>query len=221
MEENIIIYSLTCPIKKEVKYIGVTRERVGLKKRLTQHICDRNSNINRKNNWIRNLFNQNLRPIIEPVDVVPYSEWYIWESYYISLFRSWGFELYNINPGGENPPVLYGVLNHNFGKKLKEETKQKISNTLKGQTIPDNVKQKISNSLKGRTKTLETCKRISISKKGKNGKAIIYINIFTGENIKFNSLSESALTLKVNESTIRRSIKNNAPTKKGFYWKFL
>ncbi len=48
MENNIIIYTLTCPLKNQIKYIGVTRENVGIKKRLTQHICDRNKRVNRK-----------------------------------------------------------------------------------------------------------------------------------------------------------------------------
>jgi group I intron endonuclease len=217
----ILIYSLTCPLSNEIKYIGATRERVGIKKRLTQHICDRFSSVNRKNNWIKKLFKLNKRPIIELVDTIPFSQWLFWESYYISLFKSWGFKLYNIAPGGENPPVLSGALNPNFGKKLSRETKDKISKRLKGNIIPIEVREKISKSMKGKIKSEETKKKLSISKKDKNGKKINVYNTSTGKNFIFNSLAEAAREINISESTIRSSIKRNLKMRNDFICKYI
>ncbi len=37
------------------------------------------------------------------IDEIPISEWEFWERHYISLFKSWGFRLLNVNGGGELP----------------------------------------------------------------------------------------------------------------------
>jgi group I intron endonuclease len=218
---HILIYSLYCPIKNEIKYVGATRERVGLKKRLTRHVCDRFSGINRKNNWIKKLFKLGKRPIIELVDVIPFSEWLFWEMHYISLFKSWGFNLYNIAPGGENPPVLSGNLNPNFGKKLSQETKNKIKKRLTGNIITDEVRQKISLGMKGKIKSEETRKRLSASKRDKNGKKISGVDTNTGEIFIFNSLAEAARQTNMKESSIRSSAKRKLTMRNGFEWKYV
>jgi len=221
VNKNIIIYSLTCPLNNEVKYIGVTRESVGMKKRLTQHVCDRFSSVNRKNNWIKKLFKINKRPIIEFVDIVPFSEWCFWETHYIDLFRAWGFKLYNIMPCGENPPVLKGCLNPNFGKSLSEETKNKISQRLKGQVISIEIRKKISKKLKGHIKSKETCLRISHAKKNKNGKKITGTIIKTGEIIEFDTLAEAARKTNLKEGTIRSSVLRNLTMRVGIKWQYV
>ena len=218
---NILIYSLTCPINNDVRYIGATREHVGLKRRLTYHICDRFSSVNRKNNWIKKLFKLNKRPIIELVDIIPFSEWAFWETYYISLFKSWGFRLYNIAPGGENPPMLIGKLNPNFGKKLSQKTRNKISKKLLGSIISKEIRNKISKGMKGKIKSEETRKKISNSKRDKNGKQIKGINFITGEILVFNSLAEAARQTTMSEGTIRSSVLRNTTMRNGFKWNYV
>lgn len=228
MESDIIIYTLTCPLDNKIKYIGATRESVGLKKRLTYHICDRNSRTNRKNNWIKKLFTLNRRPIIEEIDMIPFDEWEFWESYYINLFRSWNFNLYNIAPGGENPPVLSGKLNPNYGKKLKQETKDKISKRLKGNKISIEIREKISSSLKGHVKSEETRKRLSESHKGKvisqehreiMGRKIIGINIKTGDKIYFKTIASATKYFNLKSgSGIGNCLSGRAKTCNGFIW---
>ena len=230
-ETKIIIYSLTCPLSNEIKYIGATRERVGMRKRLTQHICDRNSRVNRKNNWLKKLFRNGDRPKIEMIDIIPFCEWEFWESYYISLFKSWGFTLYNIAPGGENPPVLSGKLNPNYGKKLKKETREKISKRLMGRKIPKNVREKISKSMKGHIKSKETRRRLSESHKGKTiskehrekmGRKIIGINVKTGEEIRFNTIASATIHFSIkSNSGIGNCLIGRAKTCNGFTWNYI
>lgn len=68
------------------------------------------------------------------------SELNYWEKYYIEKYNTIA-EGYNITKGGE------GVL----GLRHSEETKQKISEQLKGQELPKSTKQKMSKAKKGKT----------------------------------------------------------------------
>lgn len=231
MKNNIIIYTLTCPLDNKIKYIGATRESVGIKKRLIQHTGDRNSRINRKNNWIKKLFKLNKRAIIEEINIIPFDEWEFWESYYITLFKSWNFNLYNIAPGGENPPVLSGILNPNYGNRLKQETKDKISKTLKGNVVSEEIRKRISQSMKGRVKSEETRKKLSKSHKGKiisiehrekMGKKIIGVNIISGEELEFNTIASATRYFSLKSgSGISNCLNMRAKTCNGFTWRYI
>ena len=93
------IYSLSCPETKIVKYIGKTNN---IEKRLRSHISNNSlSASTKKNNWIISLLRKNMIPIIEIVDEVEESKIDFLEKFYISLFRSWGFDLLNGTEGGD------------------------------------------------------------------------------------------------------------------------
>jgi len=82
------------------------------------------------------------------IDQVKSSEWKFWEKYYISLFKTWGFKLENLNNGGGGPEVYLketklkmslnriGKYNGNenpfFGKTHSDETRKIISEAQKG-----------------------------------------------------------------------------------------
>lgn len=94
------IYTLSHPITNEIKYVGKT---INLKQRLSAHISD--AKINKKNNlvstWIKSLLNQNLKPNIEVIDETYHDDWSKLEQYWISQFKTWGFNIKNITLGGE------------------------------------------------------------------------------------------------------------------------
>lgn len=127
------IYCLYDPIDNLPKYIGKSNLPY---KRYNEHI---NESINtntktKKLNWLRKLNNLNKKPILEIIDIVLENEWSFWERYYISLYKSWGFDLKNGTFGGDgcskfdNP--MYGKLgkdNPRYGTKHTEKTKQKMS----------------------------------------------------------------------------------------------
>ena len=109
------IYSLSYPAGN-VRYIGKTND---VKSRYHKHLRDAKYSTNsRRLAWIRSLLNQNCKPILDVIDVVPECEWAFWEKHYISLYRSWGFDLTNSTAGGE------GLL-------ATEEVKRKISESCK------------------------------------------------------------------------------------------
>jgi len=112
----IYIYTLTDPNTNMVRYVGKTNN---LNNRLKSHICTAKKYNSHKNNWIKKLLIMNLKPIIDIIDIIDdESYWEPVEQYWISQFKTWGFNLVNVSDGGENPPIL---------KSHSEETKQKLS----------------------------------------------------------------------------------------------
>ncbi len=120
MEEKVFIYSLTDPITNEIRYIGKAND---LKERLTGHYYPYGNTY--KDNWIKKLKKEGLKPIIEELDYVIKSEWKFWEKYWISQFKTWGFRLTNLTDGGE------GV----DGLKHSKETKEKLSKMFAGKRM--------------------------------------------------------------------------------------
>ena len=119
----ITIYTLKDPITKEVRYIGKTKRK--LVDRMYSHTSNYKLSRERsyKNSWIISLKKQNLKPIIEVLDIVEDNNWEFWEQFYIGLFKSWGFKLTNMTKGGEGSPGGKGCL----GYKHTEEAKKRIS----------------------------------------------------------------------------------------------
>lgn len=101
MEKPVNIYTLRDPITNEIRYIGKTSQ--SLDKRLCSHCTDfnLNRNVSYKNSWIKRLKTQNKRPIIELLDIVNEEDWQFWEKYWISQFKTWGFNLTNMTLGGD------------------------------------------------------------------------------------------------------------------------
>ena len=83
--------------------------------------------------------------IIE-IDCVEDNEWRFWESWYIELYKSWGFELENKNNGGggrgpgwisppeRNAKIKASMKNHS--QYYTEEVRQRISEKNKGRARP-------------------------------------------------------------------------------------
>ena len=98
---------------------------------------------------------------MEVIDEVNLEMWEFWEQYYISLFKSWGFNLVNSTDGGggsyncsletreklriastgrkQSPAAIAKTAAANRGRKNTEECKQKISKKLKGRKVPKDV----------------------------------------------------------------------------------
>lgn len=91
------IYSLSCPISGDVRYIGKSNNP---KERFSKHMqmIDNNKH---KNFWISSLLSEGLKPILTTVEEVLISEWKDKEKLYIGKFRELGCELFNTSIGGE------------------------------------------------------------------------------------------------------------------------
>lgn len=122
------IYTLCCPITEEVKYIGITRQDLNL--RFNEHIYRgrRVGSKNKRESWIKSLLNKNLYPNIDIIDIVYDCDSLFFESFYIDLFKSWGFNLKN-------------------SMMIKKSNIDKKGSSLKGRNISNEHKNRISEGL--------------------------------------------------------------------------
>jgi group I intron endonuclease len=195
LNKNTFIYSLSDE-NNIVRYIGKTSN---LKRRIKEHIIEsKKDNKSYKNRWINSQIKNGFYPKIEIIDEVPSNEWMYWECFYISLFKSWNFNLTNRTPGGNGTGS--GIDNPNYGKKLTEEHKKKCSIKLKGENNP----------FYGKTHSTEILKKIY--------KPVIQYSI-NGEFIKeWNSIKDAENTLKIH--SISSCCHNKLLSVGGCVWKF-
>lgn len=97
--EITYIYALIDPRNGYVRYIGKTHRNPIL--RLNEHTLyyKEIESQNLKNKWILELRAENMIPKMEIIDEV--EDWDFWERHYISLYKSWGFQLCNLKSGGQ------------------------------------------------------------------------------------------------------------------------
>jgi hypothetical protein len=79
------------------------------------------------------------------IDIVPENQWRFWEKYYITLFKSWNFNLKNKNNGGGGPTLVTDIHREKMSKarigfKHSEETKYKMSKP-KGKEYGEKIRQ--------------------------------------------------------------------------------
>lgn len=75
--------------------------------------------------------------LLEIIDEIPTHEWKFWEKHYISLFKSWGFNLINKNNGGGGP-VLYS-------KESRNKKSESLKKVWKNNKFKRNLGKKILN----------------------------------------------------------------------------
>ena len=93
----VFIYTLSHPITGEIRYIGKTNGT--LTDRLAKHLVTKERN--HRSSWIKNLLNQNLKPVIEVLEEVTHEEWAGAERFWIAQFKAWGYRLINGTEGGD------------------------------------------------------------------------------------------------------------------------
>lgn len=198
------IYTLKDPITFEIRYVGKTKN--SLKNRWYAHCSNYflTKSRSKKNSWILKLKRLGHKPIIELLEEVEESDWEFWESYWISQFLNWGFNLTNMTSGGEGCNGGSGSL----GYKHSQETKQRIS---------------IANS---KPKTQEWINNVAQAVRKTVSKNIIQLDL-EGNTIKeWVSFYEAAEHINIEgkkESTIKNihaCCNNKRKTAYGYVWKY-
>ena len=117
---EIYIYSISCPLTSEIKYIGKT---INFKRRIYQHTCRSGRMKNSKlSNWIDKLYRMtSRRPKFNIIEVYLGDSWQDREMYWIE-FYSKNNNLCNLTKGGEG----------GHGRPMGEDLKRKISEAHKG-----------------------------------------------------------------------------------------
>lgn len=228
---DVMIYTLSDPRTNNIRYIGKTNNLI---KRFNKHINESKlSTKSYKKSWINQLLKLNLKPIIEVIDIVPVNEWVFWETYWISQFRTWGFNLVNNTNGGEGVSVgnkpwnvgIKGVLKSNIttfkeGNKIGEVTRFKNGDRVgiktefkKGET-PWNL---------GVGHTDETKDKISKSNRGKISKKRKKILQFSLDMVlinNYNSVTEASEITGINQTSIGRVARGKNNKDGNYVWKY-
>lgn len=126
MQETVFIYTLSDPNTGLVRYVGKTDN---LKRRYNEHFKNARLCKTHVQCWIHGLRNKGERPEMDCIDTVLMGEFKFWEQYYISLYKSWGFDLTNLTIGGDGEKMLQIVKDKISAKaKLRIRTPEHIKN---------------------------------------------------------------------------------------------
>lgn len=112
----------------------------------------------------RKTYGKNVK--MEILDIVETSKWVFWERYWISQFKTWGFELTNGNNGGGGPTKC--DFKPERGKKISLSNKG-LSKLHKGKPFTEEHKAKIKakrDHLKGRKNTWQIVPVIQLDLEG-------------------------------------------------------
>lgn len=145
------IYTLSCPITSEVRYVGKSDNP---QERLNKHQNNLNNTKYKtpKWSWIKSLRDKGFKPTMQVIDIVPNSEWCFWEQHYISLYKSWGFNLTNMTSGG-NGGFSVSLESR---RKMSESQKRYNASLLSPRKMPPKTKEarlKISKAHKNNPKS--------------------------------------------------------------------
>jgi len=141
----IKIYTISCPLTNQVRYIGKTKEK--LEVRLKSHIRSTKQYNHLMSTWIKSLLSNNLLPIIEELDECESNDdANRLECMYIGLFKTWGFNLKNMTNGGD------GQCN------MTAEVRKKISDSRTGRFTGSD------NSFFGKKHTQESIDKMKLPK---------------------------------------------------------
>jgi hypothetical protein len=168
-------------------YIGKTKNSPNL--RLNDHRYKKEKNLN-----------------INVIDEIPTSDWKFWEKHYISLFKSWGFILNNINDGGGGSKGGYF---------LTEKTKNKIGKA-NSKPKPLGFGEKLSKIKTGIPLPLGTGDKIGKTKE----KSVIQFNREGNIINNFDSAKKAAEYICVHEVNMRLHLGGKYKTCKKFIFKY-
>lgn len=140
------LYILRDPRTKKIRYLGKSNNP---RMRLNCHIRDARENptSHHRRAWIRGLLNLGLRPEIEILCSVNFSEWEFWEKKFIAGFREEGIDLLNVSEGGEGTS-LPGPKHGMWGRTHTPEAREKIRNSKIGKPRSPESRIKQSRTVK-------------------------------------------------------------------------
>ena len=155
------------------------------------------------------------------IDCVDDNEWRFWESWYIELFKSWGFKLENKNSGG-------GGRGPGWISPPERNAKIKASMKNHSQYYTDDVRKKISKGNKGIPKpfTKDHIRNIGLTKR-KNAKRVLMYDLEDNLIKEWECKSQAAEWIKETKkrqgnltSQIKDAILGKQKTAFGYKWKY-
>jgi hypothetical protein len=160
------------------------------------------------------------------IDQIEDKEWKFWEMFYISLFKTLGFNLDNQNKGGGGATSYTKdqcekISNIKKGMKynISEESRKNKSDKLTGRKLSDETKQKISKSKIGHSCYNDEFKK-KISDSSKLKKTITQYSLDGIELKIFTSAKEAGKYLNKSGNSIADCASGRQKTAYGFIWRY-
>jgi len=217
----IVIYILKHPNTNEIRYIGKTKQKP--ETRLQGHVRDAFRHTTKNGNWIKSLLKNDLYPAVEILDTCEEDDWIITEQYWISQFKTWGFNLNNLTDGGD------GNQNQVFSK----ESQLKKSETLKriyreGKFGNEYTRRKQSEARMGYVPSAETREKLRQYNLGKiateesKAKKRKIVLVYDGEDLieEFESVLAASEKYNCRKSTISNACLGRRKTLYGLVFKY-
>ncbi len=163
----IVIYTLSCPLTGEVRYVGKTNNP---KIRFKNH-CEERWRKNRKSNWIKSLRSRSLKPVMEIIEECPEDSWEDSERFWISYLNFLGCNLTNSNSGGDGATLISEETRRRLseahaGKRQTAETIEKRVKKIRGTIQNAQWVAKRSMSMRGKKRSKESRRKQSQSRMG-------------------------------------------------------
>lgn len=159
------------------------------------------------------------------IDKIPTSEWKFWEKHYISLFKSWGFQLINKNNGGGGSKGGYTLTQETKDKIGKANSRPKpegfgdiLSKIKTGVPLSLNARNKISQN-KTNHKCYKDPNRGEKIRKSKN-KPIIQYDINNNFIKEWESGKQASKYLQIDARGISLCCRKKGKTAGGYIWKY-
>ncbi len=187
-----IIYKLICPIINVPVYIGQTSKT--LKLRLQYHLNVKTNDKSNKANWIREIKSKGLKPLIEQIETC-YLDADIKETFWINHYNEL-YILLNSQSGGKNNFTIIHELKEKFSN-INSGT----NNPNYGKDVKQSTKDKIGLIHKGKVTTIQTIEKMRTVKRTNSRPIII-------DNIEYLGISDASRKLNICTSTIERRLKS-------------
>lgn len=211
------IYTLSDPTTKVVRYVGKT---INPHKRFTDH-CRKTNDRHHRAVWISSLRHKHQKPLMEIIDEVDFDQWEYWEIYWISVFKSWGFDLVNGNDGGKGTCSIETREKHRInstGKKRSPESIEKTASKNRGRKNTEECKKRISDKLKGRKIPPDALLRRAKSQ----SKPVIQYDFNWNPIKEYPSITAAKMELSPNNNGLSTCLKGTGKSKSwcGYKWKY-
>jgi group I intron endonuclease len=193
------IYTLKDPTNNHIRYVGKT---INVQRRLSAHLYRAKKGKHHTANWIKSLLSQNLKPIIEVIEVCNKKNWQEREKYWIAFYRQ-KFDLTNFTDGGEGG-ATYGRLGRPWSKE-QHENNRKARLGLKQSLTPEGRRKRAE----GRRRAFDKAKK-PVLQYGLDGYLIQ----------EWPSTVDAAKILGLGNSDIIKSCRSGYNTCGGFLWRY-
>ena len=202
MDNIFYIYTLINPVNRQVFYVGMSKHPHN---RYICHLSEAKKRKYIRHKYIYSLSLFGIKPEMKIIEKATLENWKERECFFIDYYKSIGYKLVNVAPGG-------GAFPNWEGKHHTEETKLKISIANKGKLRPSTKPRK--------KRTPQTTPRWDKGVIGRNGNKVYKYDLDGNYICSYNSTNHAGIDNNISQSTIVRCCNNNIHRAKNFIFRY-